>query len=297
MGNISRDSDKEGHDMKDETALSECLNVLHMNARWVALGTFGAAMIGGVGGYLLPPQYEARGLIQVGQIAQIGPSGQFAGSEKVESNEIVREHLQSDVFLEAVEEKLRLRESGVAKQGDFGKVTVNLLKDADLVELIVRASTAPKAEKFASAIVDGLREHQAKNSEPVMELLKKTVVTHQREIEEVGKMLITDAKARRSAVQNIVKQSDKAGITIVNDSNNEFMELLKRKWQLEQELVNIGYLLTLPKIRPTRLLAGSVEVSKEPVSPKRGKLVAYSGMFGLMLSVLWIFMLRMKFAR
>ena len=54
----------------------------------------------------------------------------------------------------------------------------------------------------------------------------------------------------------------RVGVTILNNSENIFMEMGDRKWELEREIENIKYLQKIPYIISTQFLYSSISLSK-----------------------------------
>lgn len=247
----------------------------------VIAGVLGAALALAIA-LLLPKQWEASAVIQVGQIANETPQSPTAPVETVGR---ALERLQLPQLEDVVLKKLGLP-LGVGQNTDTDLIRQSLkatqLKNADLIEVTVRGFSQADAQRYVQGFVDELISAHAVLAKPSMDKVNANMA-------EVARLIVAE-EAKRAQLSGLARVRDQtkgeqrfpervllASMAAEND---------KQLQTLRQREINIREQLSPERTFNTRLF-GPVYVSRRHVFP-RGSLFAMGGFaLGLAIAIGW----------
>lgn len=245
----------------------------------------GAAAIGAAIGYvgtrLVPSEWQARTVLQVGQITRTitGPNGSASNAPvPVELPTRTVERLQQRQFEDQVLRNLGLPlsryESDVtALLRDSAQIT--LVRAADLVSISVRGYSPEDARKFAQAYQDRLVEEHGALLTPSVERIKTEIGQTQ--------AALSTLQARRTQLGQVSdkrpnaegKFAENVLLNQLQQANDEEIHSMQSRIQLLQE--DLSPLRTFN----TRPMAATIDVSERPVFPKPSVFVGLGLLLGL----------------
>jgi hypothetical protein len=249
--------------------------------RLALTGVVGAGLALGAA-LILPKQWEASAVIQVGQIANETPQPSV---NLVETVGRAMERLQLPQFEDVVLQKLGLP-LGSGENSDTDLIRQSLkatqLKNADLIEVTVRGFSQADAQRYAKAFLDELIGAHAVIAKPSLDKSNATMVEVTRQI--------AAGEARKAELAALVRIRDqgKAGANFPESVLLASMtaENDKQLQVLRQREINIREQLSPERTFNTRLF-GPMFVSRRHVFP-RGLMFAASGLvIGLFVALTW----------
>lgn len=264
---------------EDEIRLIDIWRILVRQKKWI-IGFLALCVSGALAFVLLSrPQWEATGVIQIGQVGQPGV-GQ--GSLLIEpfARAIERMKLKSfeDTILASL--KVSLEEDDPYARLYRSSLKLKLLPNTDLIEMKVRGYSREEAARWAEATVNHLRSVHEKLAEPSIDRLKSMLA-------EVKKDLQRAQDERAKLIENLVLK-EKIGprnrfsenvllANIISNRDAVIRDLEQRRLSLEEQLSPV-------RTYPTSLL-DQVYVPERPAFPKKGLTLILAGLLGLMLGV------------
>lgn len=276
-----------GTEADDEMSVSDAWSIVRTEFRRLALGTTAVMSIGIAIILVVPPKYEASALIQMGRVGQME---QAAQPLVVESTTLASVRMKSETFQSAARERAFLLGGKEANlEISIKDVAIFVTPTTDLVELRVHASSLEKARLLVGAMVEELRVQQLAEASIAEQQFDKLLHLKKTERERLEDALDpvagenTSSGARRGA-EAIPKS--------VRDTNSVHrLNLQTRLSQVDQEIAGIERVKNISTMWPARILVWGA-ASGEPVFPNKSKLILQSGIVGLMISVVWIFLRR-----
>jgi len=181
--------------MEEEISLRELIEIL-LKGKWIIVGiTLTALLLSGiVSFYLLDPTYEARTVLALEQttLPEIQGEG-IAGlidtafrTTELKMQSIVTQ-AKTTTVLNRVMEKLKIDEEEMPLSILSGKISVQNIKDSDLLEITVKDQDAQRATNIANTLAEELVESvsiiQKKKSTENIALLKEQVNGEQAKLE------------------------------------------------------------------------------------------------------------------
>ena len=231
--------------------------------------------------YFIPKQWEATGILQVGQVAnETTPASPISIEPAARALERVRTpHFTNNVL------KLLGEPSGADGSAVSVLVRRSLkstpLSDPGLIQFAVRGHSPEEARRAAQAVADELTRIHAGLMRPSLDKLDA-------DLAEVEQGLITEGK-RRDSLSELVKTRGQTGVAgkfsenvLLNEmlaENDKALRLLRLRKNALQEL------LTEARTFNTHLLA-PVEVDGRNIYPRLGPFGAAGLAIGLLLSLL-----------
>ena len=234
--------------------------------------------------FVIPKQWEATGVLQIGQVANeatTGPAPPTPIEPIARTLERVRMPQFTDSVLTALGDTAGPEEDATAAL-IRRSLKSTVLNGADLIQFTVRGYSPDEAKRAAQAIGDELARIHGGLMRPSLDRLNA-------DLAEVGAGVVTEEK-RRDMLSEIVKNRGQASVTgkfsenvllseMVNENAKALRFLRFRKNTLQE-------LLSKERTYNTHLL-GPVETSRHYVYPRKALFGASGLAIGLLLSVLF----------
>lgn len=226
----------------------------------------GAALVGaGIGlglTFVIPKQWEATAIIQVGQVAN-----ETGIPTQIETTSRAVERLKLEQFEDKVLTGLGLTlESGENRSTDLFRSSsrILLLRNADLIQISTRGHSPEEAMRFAQAYGNELITSHAALAKPTLDKLKA-------DLADVQSSLVIEEQ-RRARLAGLMAARDQAGIIgkfsenvllndIANDNDKQLRQLRLHKNSVEEKL-------NPERTFNTRML-GAVDVTRRAIYPKK----------------------------
>ncbi|MBT1537381.1 chain-length determining protein [Ralstonia solanacearum] len=251
----------------------------------VAAGIAGTALAIGLA-FVLPKQWEASVVIQVGQITnEAMPGTPLPAPTPVETVGRAVERLQLPQFEDLVLRKLDLP-LGVNENATTDLIRRSLkavqLKNAELIEVTVRGFSQADAQRYTQAFADALIGAHAVIAKPSLDKINSNMV-------EVRQQIASE-EARKGELSALMRVRDQSKADVKFSESvllaNMVAENDKQLQGLRQREINIQEQLNPERTFNTRLF-GPVHVSRRHVFPN-GLLFAAAGLvLGLLVAVGW----------
>ena len=260
---------------EEEIGLFDLWEMLREGWRWV----LGGVLIGGLGAgallVVIPPSYQASALLEPGKVA----------GAVIENVSTMVERLKSPSFLldvaKDVEDQrwLELIEDGAGTQ----VLTAQVPKASpSMVEVKVRASSPEHAKEIAKDATAKVIKRQDELSAQAIQKInfdlavaKEKLVKAEQDLGTLNKTLsVTAMKDERFSQVSLLT-------TIKLQKESEVFSLRQAVFSMEISLLP-------PSTHPAKVLE-AIFVSKKPVSPKKGLLLALGLVGGGLFGVMWVF--------
>lgn len=245
----------------------------------------GGALLGGVLGLaialMIPMQWEASALVRVGQLGSAEITANI-GSPIEPSLQTV-DRMKNKSFQNDVLKSLNL---SISDNGDvvndFRDTLKVKLEKSDLINLSIRATSSDEAKRYMMAIISEIKSIHTKMSLPSLNRWRQELASVELELKQTNTELdrLTQSLNSTSGTLNEKHFSQSALLSnILLARETELKILHERKRDIEAQL------------SPERSFAtkelGRIEMSEEPVFPKK-PLFSLVGLFlGLILAVFW----------
>ncbi|MHA6821460.1 chain-length determining protein [Ralstonia pseudosolanacearum] len=262
--------------------LAQGVQFARRHAKKLAVAGFaGAALALGLA-LVLPKQWEASAVIQVGQLTNENPQ---VPSVPVETVGRAVERLQLPQFEDLVLQKLNLP-LGINENASTDLIRRSLraaaLKNADLIEVTVRGFSQADAQRYTQAFSDALIGAHAVIAKPSLDKINANMVEVRQQIsaEEARKGELSALMRARDQSKAEAKFSESVLLASMVAENDKQLQGLR------QREINIREQLNPERTFNTRLF-GPVHVSRRHVFPS-GLLFAASGLvLGLLAAIGW----------
>ncbi|MHA6886123.1 chain-length determining protein [Ralstonia pseudosolanacearum] len=244
-------------------------------------GIVGAALALGLA-LVLPKQWEASAVIQVGQLTNENPQ---VPSVPVETVGRAVERLQLPQFEDLVLQTLNLP-LGINENASTDLIRRSLkavqLKNADLIEVTVRGFSQADAQRYTQAFSDALIGAHAVIAKPSLDKINANMAEVRQQIsaEDARKGELSALMRARDQAKSEAKFSESVLLANMAAENDKQLQGLR------QREINIREQLNPERTFNTRLF-GPVHVSRRHVFPS-GLLFAASGLvLGLLAAIGW----------
>lgn len=248
----------------------------------------GAGLVGaGIGlglTFVIPKQWEATAIIQVGQVAN-----DTANPTQIETTARTMERLKLNQFEDRILTGLGLPlEVGESRSTDLFRNSsqILLLRNSDLIQISARGHSPEEARRFTQAYCNELISVHAALAKPTLDKLGA-------DLAEVQASLITEEN-RRKQLASLLDARGRAGIAgkfsenvllndIANDNDKQLRQLRLHKNSVEEKL-------SPERTFNTRIL-GAVDVTRRAIYPKKAIFTIAGLMVGLFFALmlgLWI---------
>jgi len=274
------------HDSQEKGVVVTFEDVVEFVQRHLKMISFlglAGLVIGIAATFAIPRQWEATGVLQVGQVAN--ESATASGpSMLIEPTARALERLRIPQFADAVLKQLNL--AGGPEEGAEASLIRNSLKStmltgSDLIQYSVRGFSPDQAKQAAQAVSDELtRIHGG--------LMRPSVDRLNADLQEVAEGVVREEK-RREMLNGLVRTRDQAGLAakfsenvllseMVNENEKALRFLRFRKNTLQE-------LLSAERTYNTHLL-GPVEIGRRYVFPRKSIFGGAGLVIGLLLGAL-----------
>ncbi|MHA6830573.1 chain-length determining protein [Ralstonia pseudosolanacearum] len=262
--------------------LAQGVQFARRHAKKLAVAGFaGAALALGLA-LVLPKQWEASAVIQVGQLTNENPQ---VPSVPVETVGRAVERLQLPQFEDLVLQKLNLP-LGINENASTDLIRRSLraaaLKNADLIEVTVRGFSQADAQRYTQAFSDALIGAHAVIAKPSLDKINANMAEVRQQIsaEDARKGELSALMRARDQAKSEAKFSESVLLANMVAENDKQLQGLR------QREINIREQLNPERTFNTRLF-GPVHVSRRHVFPS-GLLFAASGLvLGLLAAIGW----------
>lgn len=241
----------------DEINLLELIHEFLLRWRWWLGGALAGGVLGTAGAFVIPPKFEANGVVQVAQV-----------TSPVETVPETIVRMQTLAFREEVANRLVQRGQLAPTQKETwvkalaAKSVLKPLKDAgNYLSISIQAGSPALGHAVITTVLEVLKERQ-------QPLMQERLAQVSRRIDLARKNLAA-LEAQQGSVQNSLKpQSSKDGAYLELARMSEAGTLA----DLRQKLLDLENSRLSPTTRSTKLVE-PVGVSERPVSPKKQLLV------------------------
>ena len=263
------------HFEQDEISVRDLWRVLINQKKWVIGIPILCVLLAAVGVSMAKPKWEATAVIQIGQV---GSSGVGQTIQLIEPSVRAIERMKIRSFGDAVLEKLQIPlEEGNSVAALFrSTLLLKALGTTDLIQVKIRANSRDKAESWAQAVVDRLKDVHEKLTQPTIDRLRK----QQTELKK--QMQLIEAE-RSNLLETVSKTSERSGdgrfstnlllSNLLLQKNAELRDFEMRSLAVDDQLTSI-------RAFPTSLV-DRIYVPENPASPKKTSYCHVGGSVGI----------------
>jgi hypothetical protein len=254
----------ESDKMSQVITFEDGVNFLRRHSiRLIGAGVAGA-LIGFGLTFVIPKQWEATSVLQVGQIAS-----DTGAPTQIETTSRAVERLKLDQFQDNILMRLSLPLGvGESRQTDLFRNSskIVLLRNADLIQISTQGYSPEEARRFTQAYGEELINVHAVLARPSLDKIKA-------DLTDVRDSLVTEEQ-RRKELSSLVNMRSKDGGAAGKFSENVLLNDLvsnndKQLRQLRLQKNAIEERLNPERTFNTRLL-GTVDVTRRSIYPKKG---------------------------
>lgn len=277
--------------MDDEISLSEIWAVIRRYKYWV-LGVPVVAMVAAtvLVFFVLKPEWEATALIQIGQVAEIGQVGQT--STLTEPIDRVVARISQPSFLRAVLESINMPNIRTSPAASLYRHTFKVQKPPnapDLIQIVVRGYSPQQANQFSAATVAYLRHIHDMLAAPTVQRLRLQLTNVETQIAQIKRERASlvkhfQSKPNGSSTERLLGEAILANTVTRQDSALRDLEDAKLTYEEK---------LSPERTYPTSLV-GDIDVSQQPVFPKKSLTILLSAILGLMGGLFMAFALNLR---
>ena len=269
---------------EDEINVLELADQFLDKWRWWVSGTVVGGLLGLGAAFVIPPKYEARGVLRVAQVGVIEADGQGGvrpSSRAVESVSEAIVRMQTLAFREEVAERMIKAGQVSANKKDAwvraldGKSTFKPVKDAaSYVDISLTADNPAQGQAAVSTITQVLKERQ-------QPLIAERLAQVDRSIELAKASLATMEKSYGTTQASLRAQPP---------NSEAYLELARMSEAgtlagLRQKVLDLENSKLSPTTKETELVE-PIGVSDRPVSPKKSVFTAGGLVLGALLGTL-----------
>lgn len=257
---------------KNENSFLGLWQILVEGWRWILSGTVGALVV--AVGYLAitPPEYEAVGLVQIGQLEKT----------PVESQGRVLERLSLPTFKHSVMQKIGWTDD--ARTGLYERsLKAQAAKSADLIQIKVRGLTREDAAASLAATVDYLAATHKTTVQPLIQSVERElaqVVSEIRETEKILHELGNSAKLQGKLPVGARFGESVLYVQLVASNIQHIRELRNKEAQYRERISLAGKAATSLFSEPS--------LSENPVRPNNVKVLLLATLWGLAFGVVMV---------
>lgn len=244
--------------------------------------------------FMLPKQWEAQGILQVGQVFYATSTDQQQVTQ-IESPARAVERMKLEQFQDAVLRRLKLpAEVGVNRETDLLRGTANarVIRTAELVGISVRGTTPERAKQAVEAYEAELISQHAKLSQPSFQRIADERANVVRELKQ--------AEAQRDSLaqlaDNRAKQDAKGQFSeavllnqMIQKNETELRDLKRRAAYLEEQASTERTFNTRP--------LGEIDVGRRAVWPRKANFLIVGAAIGLAAGFVWSLLVERRLRR
>ncbi|MES2181593.1 MAG: Wzz/FepE/Etk N-terminal domain-containing protein [Pseudomonadota bacterium] len=230
--------------------------------------------------FVLPAEWEARALVRIGQLANIGALGP---GNRIEPATHTVEIIKGKSFQDDVLRSLGLStDADDANAKNFHEELKVKFDKSELISLSLRNTSANEAKLQLSAVVNQLKGIHAKIADPIInswrqELTSINVTLKNANIESEQLAKSLELQSGSLNVKDLSRSMAVSNVLLAR--SGQLDGLHERKLQLEDALS--------PKTTFETDMLGQIEVSEKPVFPKKPLFAVGGLVIGLLLGILW----------
>lgn len=268
----------------DEISLFELFEQLRNGWRTVAGGLLVGVLGAGAAIALLPAQYQASTLIEVGQIGQVSAAGPGAPvSVGLEAPAVTVERMKSPPFVLEVAQQSGIE---VADATDAARhLSATLQRNAPLIEVRTTGASRDEAIRLAESAIKLLHDKHMQLFEPRVKQLRSELDVTREKLGIVESELAVVDKTMAEAG----RQGARAAALPYELLTSLRVQKATEAISLRQAIVGYNAALLPPATRPTDTVEG-VYASRRPVSPRKALLLALGAVGGLLAGTLLVFL-------
>jgi uncharacterized protein involved in exopolysaccharide biosynthesis len=277
-GNMQENMAVEG----DEVSLVDLWQTVRDGWRWVMGGTALGAVVAGLTLAVLPTQYEAVAVIQVGQVGQVGQ----LGGVPVESSAQAVERIRTGSFqIEAANASGYTPWAEVAahsaKAGE-AYFSLQVVKNTSLIELRTKATTRADAGKIANGIVETLALRHHEMASPAIARMNEELALAQDKVTNAEKDMAWLAPA---LLKNTNKERQFSPLALLAT----ILQYKQTELFTQRQLIGaLKVALGSPSTQPAKTLE-PIFIAENPVSPKKTLIAVLGSLAGLIFGLLAVF--------
>lgn len=257
----------------DEISLFELFEQLRNGWRTVAGGLLVGVLGAGAAIALLPAQYQASTLIEVGQVNAAG----------LEVPAVTVERMKSPAFVLEVAQQSGIE---VADATDAAKrLSASLQRNAPLIEVKTTGASRDEAIRLAESAIKLLHDKHMQLFEPRVKQLRSELDVTREKLGIVESELAVVDKTMAEAG----RQGARAAALPYELLTSLRVQKATEAISLRQAIVGYNAALLPPATRPTDTVEG-VYASRRPVSPRKALLLALGAVGGLLAGTLLVFL-------
>jgi uncharacterized protein involved in exopolysaccharide biosynthesis len=260
----------------DELSLLDLVAFVRRNARILLATTLIGGILGGVIAFSVSSQWEASALVRVGQLGSLG-NVENVGSPIEPPLQLI-DRIKSKSFQNDVLKRLGLENGDYVASAKIFRDTFKVkLEKSELINLALRGESADAAKSHMSAVVNELKEIHGRISALTVSRLQQELATIELELKRAS----VESERLKKTLAGADSVSEKTFLQAILVSNlrlvreGELRAFRDRKRTLEVQL-------SLERTFPTDVF-GRVDVSSEPVFPKRSLFIVVGLFIGLFL--------------
>lgn len=257
----------------DEISLFELFEQLRNGWRTVAGGLLVGVLGAGAAIALLPAQYQASTLIEVGQVNAAG----------LEVPAVTVERMKSPAFVLEVAQQSGIE---VADATDAARrLSASLQRNAPLIEVKTTGASRDEAIRLAESAIKLLHDKHMQLFEPRVKQLRSELDVTREKLGIVESELAVVDKTMAEAG----RQGARAAALPYELLTSLRVQKATEAISLRQAIVGYNAALLPPATRPTDTVEG-VYASRRPVSPRKALLLALGAVGGLLAGTLLVFL-------
>lgn len=257
----------------DEISLFELFEQLRNGWRTVAGGLLVGVLGAGAAIALLPAQYQASTLIEVGQVNAAG----------LEVPAVTVERMKSPAFVLEVAQQSGIE---VADATDAARrLSASLQRNAPLIEVRTTGASRDEAIRLAESAIKLLHDKHMQLFEPRVKQLRSELDVTREKLGIVESELAVVDKTMAEAG----RQGARAAALPYELLTSLRVQKATEAISLRQAIVGYNAALLPPATRPTDTVEG-VYASRRPVSPRKTLLLALGAVGGLLAGTLLVFL-------
>lgn len=268
----------------DPLTLDEVFSFLKRHAVKLAVGTLACAALGIGLAYVLPAEWEATAIVQVGQVqAPSSPYHPTQGPVLLETPARTVERLKADAFTDTLLGNLGLPiKSGTSRRADLIRNSFNarVLRTSELVEIRVRDFSQQDAQRTLLAVQNQLIRAHAALLQPTLDRYKSdyNLVSHH----------LADARQRLEQARKLTSVQKAANPGASTFAENVLLTSVLHETEVEISKLQLQLSELNEQMSPTRTFNtrtfSDATVSQRPVFPRRSAFLLAGAIFGLVIT-------------
>jgi capsular polysaccharide biosynthesis protein len=265
--------------LDDELSIFDVIMFIRRNFYVLLSSALLGACLGFVLTFVLPAEWEASGLIRIGQLGRAGSAG-----ASIEPALQVADRLKSKSFQNEVLKELKISTEDDNDQAENFRDQFKVkLEKSDLINLSIRAGSRDEARRNLKVVAEELKFIHLKISAPTVDRWRDELNTINNELNKAdveAKRLNKSLAAQLNSLNALSFSQTSLLSSILITREAELRTFRDTKNELEEQL-------SPERTFPTGIL-GNIEVSRKPVFPKKSIFVSAGFFLGLLLAFAYV---------